>query len=338
MSNVKRILRRMLPRSLWRQLSAFKYWINGRIGSKLARLILINLKAEDLQRTVEGAGYCVAGQTDYYSPLPSVSSLRMNRARWDKPSALSGVAFDLAGMKALLLELSQRYAREFAALPPYEQLQKIGFGPGYTAVDALTLYLMIRQVKPRRYIEVGSGLSTYYASLAAAKNAAEGRPMEMTCIEPYPYEKLYSIPNITLVKSEVQSVDPAVFKTLQANDLLFIDSSHILKIDGDVAFLFLEVLPSLARQVVIHVHDVPFPYNNPYPADLWVFGREWPLFWNEAMVLQAFICHNAAFKILLSTPLIRHWDESFLKQHIANYQSVQENPNAFSSLWLEKVG
>ena len=72
-------------------------------------------------------------------------------------------------MKTELSGLLSRYLEEFTAIPPYEQLEQVGYGPGYTAVDALTLYMMIRHLKPKRYVEVGSGLSTYYCSLAAAQ-------------------------------------------------------------------------------------------------------------------------------------------------------------------------
>ena len=82
------------------------------------------------------------------------------------------------------------------------------------------------------------------------------------------------------------------FGQLQKDDVLFIDSSHVLKIDGDVPFLYLEVLPTLNVGVVVHIHDVPFPYNIPYPPQLWVFSQEWPMLWNEAMVVQAFLSFN----------------------------------------------
>ena len=337
---MKRILRRLLPDALWGRLRAAKSWINEKAGSRVAGVILkrsiTGLSAPTLQRTLAEAGYSVARAGDYYSPLPSVDALRKNRARWDKPSTLQGIHFDAEAMKSLFLHLLKGYLQEFSAYPPYEHLQKIGFGPGYTAVDALTLHMMIRHLKPGRYIEVGSGLSTYYASLAAEKNAAEGCPVEITCIEPNPYESLYSINNISIIKSEVQSIDLSLYQTLQQNDILFIDSSHMLRVDSDVPYLFLEVLPRLAPGVVIHVHDVPFPYNTPYPADLWIFGQEWPMFWNEAMMLQAFLSYNSAFHIMLSTPLLRHMDEAFLRVHVPNYQSVEQNANAFSSIWLRR--
>jgi hypothetical protein len=127
---------------------------------------------------------------------------------------------------------------------------------------------------------------------------------------------------------------------LERNDILFIDSSHVVRIDGDVPFLFLEVIPMLKPGVVIHVHDIPFPYNTPYPAEQWVLGRNpyssyWPMYWNEAMLLQALLCRNQRLQMLLSTPLLRHHDETFLRQHLSCYKSVQEEPNTFSSLWLQ---
>src|SRR5207244_12035849 len=104
-----------------------------------------------------------------------------------------------------------------------------------------------------------------------------------------------------------------------------------------VPFLYLEVLPQLNPGVVIHVHDVPFPYNIPYPPQLWIFGQEWPMFWNEAMVLQAFLCFNDKFTITMSTPLILHLNEVFLRENIPIYESMEQNPNTFSSIWLRRV-
>ena len=197
--------------------------------------------------------------------------------------------------------------------------------------------MMVRHLKPVRYIEVGSGTSTYYCSLAAERNANEGHPLEMTCVEPRPYDKLHEIPGIRLISKEVQDVDASLFRQLQENDILFIDSSHVLRVDGDVPFLYLEVLPQLNPGVTIHVHDIPFPYNIPYPPEFWILEKEWPMFWNEAMVLQALLCFNDRFEIMMSTPLIRHFDEAFLNKLIPLYETVEQNPNTFSSIWLRRV-
>jgi hypothetical protein len=289
------------------------------------------------RQSLEAAGFQVARDGDYYSPLPSVARLKANAARWNRASALRGVDYDLPAMKSALAELLARYLDEFLSYPPYAQVQKIGFGLGYTAVDALTLYMMIRHLKPRRYIEVGSGVSTFYCSLAAERNASEGHPLEMTCIEPYPFEKLSTIPGIRVLPQKVEDVDISLFQQLQQNDVLFIDSSHILRVDGDVPFLYLEVLPVLNVGVVTHIHDIPYPFNSPYPPELWIFGEEWPMFWNEPMVLQAFLAFNKNFKISLSTPLIRYFDEAFLQQSIPIYESVAQNLNTFSSIWLRRI-
>lgn len=319
---MKAFARQVLPAFVWNRLSRVKNTI-----ASPARI----------QKYLDAAGYTVARKTDYYSPLTTVSELKATVQRWNRPSALKGVAYDLEHMKAEMSDLLSRYLDEFSRIPPYEELRQMGFGPGYTAIDALTLYMMIRHIKPERYVEVGSGLSTYYCSLAAAKNASEGHPLVVTCIEPYPFDKLYTVPGIQVIAKQVQDVEVSVFHELQRDDILFIDSSHVLKIDGDVPFLYLEVLPSLNVGVVIHVHDIPFPYNIPYPPQLWVFGREWPMLWNEAMVVQAFLGFNSDFRIVMSTPLIRHADEPFLRSRIPFYESIEQNPNAFSSLWLKRM-
>ncbi len=290
-----------------------------------------------VKKSLEASGYAVSLRNYYYSPLSAVPDLKANVKRWNRPSALKGVKYDIENMKDRLTNSLSKYLSEFSALPSFEKLKEVGYGIGFTHVDALTLYMKIRQTKPKRYIEVGSGLSTYYCSLAAEKNASEGYPLQITCIEPYPYEKLYSIPGIQIHAKEVQDVELSVFQQLEENDIFFIDSSHVVKIDSDVPFLFLEVLPVLNVGVAVHVHDVNFPYNIPYPPEQWIFNEIWPMLWNEAMFLQAFLCFNPKFQIEMSTPLIRHFDEPFLKKSIPFYEPLDQNPNGFSSIWL-KIG
>ena len=321
---MKTFARQILPAFVWKRLSRVKNAVVSRVNIHVLKY-------------VDRAGYVVARKSDYYSPLTSVSDLKSTFERWYRRSELKGIQYDLDQMKSAMSDLLRYYLPEFSEIPPYEQLQKVGFGPGYTAVDALTLYMMIRHVKPRRYIEVGSGLSTYYCSLAAARNASEGHPVAITCIEPNPFEKLHTIAGIHIIAKQVQDVEVSLFRELQKDDVLFIDSSHVLKIGGDVPFLYLEVLPTLNVGVVVHIHDVPFPYNIPYPPDLWVFGQEWPMLWNEAMVAQAFLSFNSNFRIIMSTPLIRYFDEEFLRKSIPIYESIDQNRNTFSSLWLKRL-
>jgi hypothetical protein len=283
-------------------------------------------------------GYNVVKKADYYSTLPVLGEIERSRARWDKPSPLAGLDVDVPGLKKRLGELADRWEEDFqASTGDYVANQRQGFGPGYPKGDARTLFYMLREHKPARYLEVGSGLSTYYATLAGKRNASEGSPLQITCIEPYPFDALTTLPDFELIKGFVQDVPVSRFEQLEAGDVFFIDSSHALKIDSDVAYLFLEVLPRIKPGVLVHIHDVPFPFNTPYPADTWLFGERWPVYWNEAMIVQTFLAFNSAFEILLSTPLIRHEDERFLAERFADYVPLTKEANPASSLWLKRV-
>ena len=316
---------RILPRPLVDRLDRLVYALRAR-------------RVRFIHRVFALLGLNIAKRRDYYSTLPVLEELAATQARWNRPSALAGIAIDVDAMKQRLAELAERWEDDFQRhAGDYGGNQQAGFGPGYPAFDARTLYFMLREHRPSRYLEVGSGLSTYYATLAAARNAADGDPMRITCVEPYPFDALRTLPGFDLVQGFVQDVPLSRFEELDDGDVLFIDSSHALKIDSDVAYLFLEVLPRLKPGVLVHIHDVPFPYNVPYPATTWLFGERWPVYWNEAMVVQTFLAFNSAFAVLLSTPMIRHDDEEFLRKLFADYVPVADDPNPPSSLWLRRM-
>ncbi len=312
--------------------------------------IIISILPKSFQKNIikyirllmEMLGFNIYSLSNYYSPLPIESKIKKNINRWNKPSSMVGITYDVEQYKVLFKELLYKYGAEFNSLQNYEENQLKGFGPGYPKLDALVLYMMIRKIKPKRYYEVGSGLSTYYCNLAANKNYENGDKLIMKCIEPYPFGNLKAIQNIEVIEDEVQNIDTNVFLELDKDDVLFIDSSHVVNIDGDVPFLFLEILPILKKGVIVHIHDIPFPYNTPYPAEQWILGETsnspaWPMYWNEAMLLQAFLSFNKSYDILMSTPIIRYYDEQFLKKHIQKYKSIEQEPNTFSSIWLRKV-
>ena len=291
-----------------------------------------------IRKTFGALGFNVARKADYYSPLPVLEDIAATRGRWDRPSALAGLKIDVDAMAVRLFDMADRWEDDFQAnAGDYTANQQAGFGPGYPPFDARTLYYVLRDQKPANYLEVGSGLSTYYATLAAKQNAEDGRPMQISCIEPYPFDALKGLPGIDLMTAFVQDVPVERFEALDAGDLFFIDSSHALKVDSDVAYLFLEVLPRIQPGVIVHIHDVPFPYNTPFPADYWMFGERWPIYWNEAMVVQTFLAFNDSFEIELSTPLLRHHDEARLAERFADYVPVRDDLNPPSSLWLRRV-
>jgi predicted O-methyltransferase YrrM len=289
-------------------------------------------------RGLEAAGLTVARTSDYYSPLPSVRALARTRERWDRPSALAGVSYDLDAMRSLLASLAAEHGGELAELPPYEEAKGLGYGPGFTRLDAALLYLVLRDLRPRRVIEVGSGLSTWYAVQALERNRADGVPAEITCIDPYSGDRVRGLPGVEVLRREVQDVAPEYFEALGAGDVLFIDSTHVVRIDGDVPHLYLEVLPRLRPGVVVHSHDIHFPYNVPHPAEEYVFGAKWPMLWTEAMLLQAFLALNDEFELLLAPPLLRHHDEAFLEATMPGYRPVvpHDYDTHFGSVWYRR--
>lgn len=284
-------------------------------------------------------GYNIVKRKDYYSTLPVLSEIEATRERWDRPSELVGIDVDLPAMRQRLLDLAAKWEDDFVAhTGDYLANTTKGFGPGYPGFDARTLHYMLREHQPARYLEVGSGLSTYYATLAGSRNQEDGgTPLAVTCVEPYPYDALRDLPGFSLIEGFVQDVPVERFEQLEDGDVLFIDSSHALKIDSDVAYLFLEVLPRVKPGVLVHIHDVHFPFNGPFPADTWLFGERWPVYWNEAMVVQTFLSFNTAFEVLLSVPMLRHDDEAFLSREFPGYTPLADDPNPPSSLWLRRV-
>jgi hypothetical protein len=308
------------PASLWAVLGRIKHECCFHIPIRLLRKM----------------GILVARRNDYYSPLPDKDDLIKHQQRWSKTSELVGVRFDLNELKQSLF-LLKKHLNECPSYQEHHALKNAGFGPGIPWVDAMTLYGMVRHYKPKNLLEVGSGLSTYYASLAAERNAAEGCETKICCIEPYPFNKLRTVDGIRLIESLLQDVDVSLFSALGPGDILFIDSSHVLKIDGDVAAIYLEILPRLSKGVIVHIHDVHFPFNTPYPPEYWVVQADWPMYWNEAMVVQAFLCFNERFRIIQSTPLLRFFEPEILAAAIPDYATISADPNAFSSLWIERM-
>jgi hypothetical protein len=140
-----------------------------------------------------------------------------------------------------------------------------------------------------------------------------------------------------LIRDEVQSLPLAAFGALESGDVLFIDSSHAAKIDSDVTFLMMEVVPRVQPGVYVHIHDVPFPYNFPYPPELYIFDRDWPMYWNEPVVVQAFLQFNDSFEIVLSLPYLAFHDPDVIRQTVPEVGSEVSYANVIASLWLRRV-
>lgn len=91
----------------------------------------------------------------------------------------------------------------------------------------------------------------------------------------------------------MEEIPLSTFQKLKENDILFIDSSHVLKIGSDVFYEYLEIIPRLNKGVIVHSHDIFFPEE--YCKE-WVVKKQ--IFWNEQYLLQSFLSFNDSFEVL----------------------------------------
>jgi len=158
-------------------------------------------------------------------------------------------------------------------------------------MDARMLHYFIQKKRPNKIIEIGSGNSTL---LMENTKQMFGLNTMITCIEPYPMEflnEMHASGKINLITDRLENIDLAMFQTLEENDILFIDSSHVAKLGSDVMYYFTKIFPLLKKGVNVHIHDIFFPFD--YPLDWLKEGR----FWNEQYLLYVFLQYNTKYKI-----------------------------------------
>ena len=267
----------------------------------------------------------------YYSPLPNLDDIRRREARiFDRaPREFPGVALHEAEQLALLDELAAFYAEQPFPESPREDIRYHYDNEWFFWADGVVLYAMLRHLKPRRVIEIGSG---YSSSLMLDVNERFfAGAIDLTFLEPYP-ERLYSRirpgdrDSATILVQDLQELDLSPFEALQANDVLFIDSSHVAKTGSEVNYLFFEILPALAPGVYVHIHDVHYPFE--YPRE-WVYDRR---AWNEAYLVRAFLQYNERFRIAFWGSFLQRFHASRLREAMPLAQR-----GAAASLWLRKV-
>ena len=231
----------------------------------------------------------------YSQPIPDSRSL--SDELWDPRPLPPGLRIDLDAQAALLDSFAERFRSEYEAFPSHAEDAYSLDSTMLIGVDASVLHCMVRHFGPSRIVEVGSGDSTRVSAAALARNHRDGSPGELIAIEPHPDPTLRAgIPGVTrLIQQPVQTVPRSVFTDLRANDVLFLDSSHVARVGSDVLFEIHDVLPRLAPGVVVHFHDIFLP--DEYPRS-WIQRNRW--FWNEQYLLQAFLSFNDSFEILWS--------------------------------------
>lgn len=266
----------------------------------------------------------------YYSPIPDTT--RLSPDDLARKFSMKGVDLRESEQLAFLgacTQFQKEYVR-FSEKPakPWD----FHYGNGvFESCDAEALHCAVRLHKPRRVIEVGSGFTTLITAAACEENRIhEGVECDFTAIEPYPNDLFQGpIPGLSRVlRSRLQDVDLSLFATLQENDILFIDSSHVLKTGSDVELLYLEVLPALNPGVLIHVHDIFLPAQ--YPRD-WIMDEH--IFWNEQHLLYAFLAFNNAFKVLWAGAFMHGRHPERLADAFPAYDPLRCLPGSF---WMRR--
>ena len=264
-----------------------------------------------LAEMAEWTRFCPHGH--FYSPLPSRADIAGAYSRGGYGPPFPAIDLNAEGQFALL----QEFARYYPDIP-FPESPEPGrrfhlANPTYGRHDAAVLYCVMRHLRPRRIVEVGCGHSS--AAILDINDLVLGGALEPTFIDPDLGQlRRLLLPNeasrLTLIERPVQDAPDGTFAQLEANDVLFIDSSHVSKFGSDVNHLFFKVLPALRPGVWVHVHDITADLE--YPRHWIEEGRAW----NELYLLRAFLMYNRTFRIMYSSALMYNDHFGFLKERM----------------------
>lgn len=262
-------------------------------------------------------------RADFYSPVPDVESLPPST--WDTPEAMPGVDLRLDEAIELMTELAgmiDEYRPPDG--PPGTSHGYQRSNSQFPQADAEVLYAMVRRLQPRRIVEVGAGWSSLVVADAVERN--ERAPVSHRIFDPVPAPHTARLPN-EVEAEQAEHIPAEVFRALEAGDLLFIDTTHTVRPANDVMRLVLDVLPSVAPGVVVHIHDFFRPFE--YPRFLFELG----FYWQEHYLVQAFLAFNRDFEVLVANHALRELRSTELEAAIPGFLGHAGG----SSLWLERV-
>ena len=265
----------------------------------------------------------------YYSPIISVDDVRKRESEiWGKvKDGIKGIELNAEKQIGLVKELSVYYKEIPFKAGKQDKIRYQFENNAYSYTDGIILYSMMRHLKPKRIIEVGSGYSS--ALMLDVNELYFQNQIKLTFIEPFP-ERLYSLmtekdkQDAIVIGDIVQSVPVETFEVLEEGDILFIDSTHVVKTGSDVVYILFEILPKLKSGVIIHFHDIFYPFE--YPKE-WVFGG---FNWNEDYFLKAFLMYNNSFEIKLYSHYLHTVHPHVFAEMPLSYK------NFGADLWLVK--
>ncbi len=273
-------------------------------------------------RLWEGRGYHIT-PVHFYYPIPDTGELATS---YPKRSNITGIDMRPASQHEFVNQILRPVANEFQSLvTPSGRDNNYNLENGlFESIDACAYYGIVRFYKPRLIIEAGSGFSTILAAAAIKKNDTQTKYI---AIDPYPNASLIGkLAGVDIVRSRIEKVTRELFDDLRENDILFIDSSHVVRTGGDVCYLFLEVLPRLRRGVLIHVHDIYLPWE--YPKELLLEANR---FWSEQYLLQAYLAENDHVEVMFASNYMTREHPSVLENLLPRGRAAYG-----ASFWLRK--
>lgn len=268
----------------------------------------------------------------YYSNVPDLNYLRKNINKWAFRSKQIGININLNKQIENLKKICIPYKEEYLDNIHYKEAMLKGSGPGYGFIDAQVLHSIIRYYKPKKIIEIGGGISTYCILKATQLNKKENNiESKINCIEPFPNKELINLAksnkNLSITAKMVQEIPLDFFEQLKEKDLLFIDSSHTVKTGSDTNFLILEVLPRLFSGVIVHFHDIYFPYDYQRNCLQTFFC------WQETVLLHSYLINNKKNKILLSLSQLHYDKQDELKLIFPSYTPQPDNKGMINDFY-----
>jgi len=196
--------------------------------------------------------------------------------------------------------------------------------------DGAILAAMVAAKRPKRIIEIGSGFSTACMLDSIERNGLDTR---ITCVEPFPVRLRANLTPkdaaiVKIVEAKVQATDPELYRDLEPNDILFIDSTHVMKTGSDVCFELFEILPRLKPGVIVHIHDIQYPFEYP---DVWIFDKKRS--WNEIYAVRAFLMYNSRFEVI-------YFNNYYGRAHAAQLEAAYGEPikNSGGGIWMRVLG
>ncbi len=290
------------------------------LGRLLRRLVY---SPSSIRRFLQKEFGVTITRADFYSEIPTIADLERSFAA---PSLLTldGIFPDnsaMIGELDRLMEVSHEFDPPVTRSRPDEYAWE---GGPFSYSDAMAYYAMIRTRKPRTIVEIGSGWSTLIAQMACARNGV-GR---IICVEPYPNEFLQAMQGIELIRRRAQDLETGFLnEVLQDGDVLFIDSTHTIKHDSDCLHIYLRILPAVAVDVTVHVHDI----NLPDTLSLHQM-RDSQIFWNEQYLLYAYMLSNPRTRTIYGSRYHSRYNRRMLDKFMHGRYKA-----GGASFWFEQV-